>query len=199
MFLNNKYTRLYYKLIEKASLNTKKPGDGKHKHHIIPRCIGGTNDVSNMVICTRKQHRVCHRLLIKMTEGNSKWKLMHAYKLFDKSYDLSDSPFMSKMTKEKAIKGAQTRRRKGSYRTGKQNNFSNPNIVKRVKERMTLNNPMKDERQKERMRLHNNNPKTFNIKIGDNIFPSLNAAARYYNTTPHLIKRDYNPQRLPNS
>lgn len=36
------------------------------KHHIIPRCIGGTNSKFNLVRLTAEEHYVAHQLLVKM-------------------------------------------------------------------------------------------------------------------------------------
>jgi hypothetical protein len=36
------------------------------RHHIIPRCLGGSNDVSNLVQLTPEEHYVAHQLLHKM-------------------------------------------------------------------------------------------------------------------------------------
>lgn len=38
----------------------------KEKHHIIPRCMGGTNDADNIVSLTPEEHYVCHLLLVKI-------------------------------------------------------------------------------------------------------------------------------------
>jgi len=35
-------------------------------HHIIPRCMGGTDDSSNLVNLTAEEHYVCHQLLVKI-------------------------------------------------------------------------------------------------------------------------------------
>lgn len=36
-----------------------------HKHHIIPRHMGGTNDPSNIVLCTVAEHAEHHRVLFE--------------------------------------------------------------------------------------------------------------------------------------
>lgn len=36
------------------------------KHHIIPRCIGGSDDANNIAILTPEEHYVCHQLLVKI-------------------------------------------------------------------------------------------------------------------------------------
>lgn len=191
MFLQNKYTKLYYKIINNACGAVKESNDGKQVHHIIPRSLGGTDDSDNLVVLTYKQHRVVHRLLINMTEGQDMWKMKHAYKLFNREYDLTGTPFLEPMDSVKAKKGAQTRKSKGSYRTGKDNNFAKPEIIEMVRERMKSKNPMKDPKQKERMRNNNNNPYSKPVVVEGKEYPTLASAARAYNTTPHLLKRDY--------
>lgn len=39
-------------------------------HHIIPKCLGGSNDDSNLVELTAREHLICHRLLVKMYPNN---------------------------------------------------------------------------------------------------------------------------------
>ncbi len=40
------------------------------RHHIIPRCMGGTDDVENLVQLTPEEHYVAHQLLVKMYPEN---------------------------------------------------------------------------------------------------------------------------------
>jgi hypothetical protein len=40
------------------------------KHHIIPRCLGGSNDKSNLVKLTAEEHYVAHQLLVKIYPNN---------------------------------------------------------------------------------------------------------------------------------
>jgi hypothetical protein len=48
------------------------------KHHIIPKCLGGSNEKSNLVKLTAREHFVCHLLLTKMLIGNLKYKMIFA-------------------------------------------------------------------------------------------------------------------------
>jgi hypothetical protein len=41
-------------------------------HHIIPKCMGGTNDSNNLVHLTPEEHYVAHLLLVKMYPKNKK-------------------------------------------------------------------------------------------------------------------------------
>jgi len=78
IFIANKYTRIYYKIIDRAKCRVLPVGTYKEKHHIIPRSMGGNNCVDNLVELTAKEHFVCHKLLIKMTEGVSRGKMAFA-------------------------------------------------------------------------------------------------------------------------
>jgi hypothetical protein len=85
MFLDNKYTKCYYNLINKAKTrNTKTKVEAKlllgyvEDHHIIPESLGGPNSIDNMVFLTAHEHLVCHLLLPKMTAGKDKAKMINA-------------------------------------------------------------------------------------------------------------------------
>jgi NUMOD3 motif len=67
------YTQHYQKLIEKSKLKNRlrRPSTDPNyvyyeKHHIIPKCIGGTNEKSNLVLLTPEEHYVAHQLLVKI-------------------------------------------------------------------------------------------------------------------------------------
>ena len=64
LFLDNKYTKQYYNIIENARVRF---WDGyTETHHIIPRCLGGSDDKTNLIELTGHEHLVCHLLLRKM-------------------------------------------------------------------------------------------------------------------------------------
>jgi len=76
LFIDNKYTRIYFSIIDQA--NTKVRPDYTENHHIIPRSLGGTDDADNLVSLTAKEHYLCHLLLPKMLEGENKYKMLCA-------------------------------------------------------------------------------------------------------------------------
>ena len=39
------------------------------RHHVIPKCMGGSNDKTNIVALTAKEHFVAHELLVKINPG----------------------------------------------------------------------------------------------------------------------------------
>jgi len=60
------YKNIYNDIIEKRKENI--PTGYTEEHHIIPRCLGGTDDKDNLVKLTAKEHFICHLLLTKMYE-----------------------------------------------------------------------------------------------------------------------------------
>ena len=76
LFINNKYTKLYYNIINSATSISN--NEYTEKHHIIPKSIGGTDNQSNIIKLTGRQHFVCHWLLTKMVNGKAKNKMIFA-------------------------------------------------------------------------------------------------------------------------
>lgn len=78
-FLDNKYTKWYFQLVEHRIKNQhpKPHPDGItiYTHHIIPKCksIGGhKKDPSNLVLFTHREHLLAHWLLTKMLKGRQR-------------------------------------------------------------------------------------------------------------------------------
>lgn len=67
MYLQNKYTKCYYSIIERAKSRDLPKNIYTERHHIIPRSIGGLDEPDNLVKLTAKEHRLAHILLPKMT------------------------------------------------------------------------------------------------------------------------------------
>jgi hypothetical protein len=80
LFLINKYSTWYYNIINRAQSRTLE--GYVERHHIIPKCLGGTNERSNLVALTAKEHYICHRLLIRMTSDDAKKKMIKALSAF---------------------------------------------------------------------------------------------------------------------
>lgn len=80
MFIDNKYRKWYYDLCSKDATD-----DKVHKHHIIPKSLGGTNERTNIVKLTYRQHFIAHRLLLKITSGRDRSKMAFAMMRFGKT------------------------------------------------------------------------------------------------------------------
>jgi len=78
MFTDKFYSKVYFSTIEKAKQRGWKKARGRERHHIIPQSLGGSNDKSNLVYLSCREHFLCHWLLVKMTEGESYHKMVYA-------------------------------------------------------------------------------------------------------------------------
>jgi len=74
---DNKYTRWYNSIISNAKDRPELNGY-KEAHHIVPRAFGGDNSKSNLVELTAREHFICHWLLVKMTGGINRAKMVYA-------------------------------------------------------------------------------------------------------------------------
>lgn len=56
---------------------TWKPGSNLHRHHIVPKHSGGTDDESNFTYLTVREHVIAHFLLWKMHQNPNDLRAMH--------------------------------------------------------------------------------------------------------------------------
>ena len=85
IFIDNKYKKWYYAIVENAKNRPSLKNEYTEKHHIIPRCVGGDNSKSNLVILTAREHFICHLLLTKMFSDENKYKMLSAVTKFQQS------------------------------------------------------------------------------------------------------------------
>lgn len=67
------YHKIYAQLILKAKERKNLKGY-RETHHIIPKCIGGTDDRGNLVELTAKEHFIAHLLLTEVYPKSQKLK-----------------------------------------------------------------------------------------------------------------------------
>lgn len=60
------YQKIYNNLITKRQNEILSKEIYGEKHHIIPKCLGGTDDKSNLVRLTAREHYIAHLLLAKI-------------------------------------------------------------------------------------------------------------------------------------
>ena len=77
---NNKYQKWYDQLIENARNRTIE--GYVEVHHIVPKSLGGTDDESNLVKLTAREHLVAHMLLPRFVENKipmwqALWCMVH--------------------------------------------------------------------------------------------------------------------------
>ena len=76
MYLQNKYARIYFSIIDNAK--QRKIDSYTEVHHILPKSLGGSNSKDNLVNLTAREHYICHLLLTKMVESTFKNKMVYA-------------------------------------------------------------------------------------------------------------------------
>ena len=84
MFICNRYTIIYFKIIFRAILQNRKKKHGIYYelHHIFPKSKYCWPELKlakwNKVLLTAKEHILCHLILIRITEGKMKAAMYHA-------------------------------------------------------------------------------------------------------------------------
>jgi hypothetical protein len=80
-----KYQKWYDALMVKAqnrNWSRKSSGQYVEQHHIIPKSLGGTNDKSNLVFLTSREHCIAHLLLCRFGDEHQKSKMIWALQRF---------------------------------------------------------------------------------------------------------------------
>jgi len=77
MFIQNKYKKWYDSIIAFANLRVNILAYSE-KHHILPRSLGGSDNTTNLVTLSAREHFICHVLLTKFTTGANKQKMLYA-------------------------------------------------------------------------------------------------------------------------
>ena len=97
-FIENKYYKWYFSIIHSAKSKNRKKKDGTYyeSHHIIPKCIGGEEEV----LLTAREHFVCHLLLCKFTQNELKLKMFFALRAFKMQSENQERYFNSKLYEE---------------------------------------------------------------------------------------------------
>lgn len=70
---NMDYLAIYKNIISRAKQRVQPKGYFE-KHHIIPRCMGGSNKKDNIAALTAREHFICHKLLCEIYPDNHKLK-----------------------------------------------------------------------------------------------------------------------------
>lgn len=69
----NWYRKVYYQIINRAKLRGLDRNSLDYYveiHHIIPKCLGGTDDKDNLVALTYREHIICHKILCRLYPDN---------------------------------------------------------------------------------------------------------------------------------
>jgi hypothetical protein len=129
IFNDSKYTKWYLAICESAS----RRGSGNEEHHIIPRSMSGTNNKTNRVRLTTREHILCHILLTKMcVEPSHRKSMFYAARFMFDSRKYKTTKHASKI-RETAF------RLKSETQKGKPSNFNRPEVIKKTHNTRKLN------------------------------------------------------------
>jgi hypothetical protein len=70
------YKKQYESLVKTRKERILKEGEYYERHHILPKCLGGSNDKENLVVLTAREHYIAHWLLCKIYPES--WKIKSA-------------------------------------------------------------------------------------------------------------------------
>jgi hypothetical protein len=77
LFIDNKYTRWYYDIVNRAQTRVFLDSYSE-AHHIIPRSLNGKDTEDNLVKLTAREHFIAHWLLTKMVSSKK-----HQYQMWN--------------------------------------------------------------------------------------------------------------------
>lgn len=80
------YQKIYDDICKRGQNRSKIDGAYMETHHIVPKCIGGTDIGSNLTLLTAKEHFICHYILAFKLYPNN-YKLAHA--VFSMSHQIN--------------------------------------------------------------------------------------------------------------
>lgn len=151
----NKYKKWYNQIVLNGK-NEKIPGH--EHHHILPKSLGGTDDNSNLVYITAREHFVCHWLLTKIyPTGEEHWKMLNALRMMraeNKNQQRYDTKITSRVYSK--LKEEYANLQSERYR-GENNPFFGKSHTKEAKQIISdantgENNAMKRIEEREKMR-----------------------------------------------
>lgn len=88
-FINNRWLKVYLDLVNRGKTRQKYPKDGSEVHHITPKSFwisespsgwieGDPDTQDNLTVLSYREHFLAHRLLIRITKGVAKAKMVDA-------------------------------------------------------------------------------------------------------------------------
>lgn len=146
MFIKNESYIRYYEIIENANKicprNIKKVEAMKIRgyiedHHIIPKCLGGADVLSNKVWLTAEEHFICHKLLTEITEETANGKMWSALWRMMNKQSKNQSRNYEIDAKEYAIAREQNAKNHSIRMQGNLNPFHNKKHTDSTKEIMS--------------------------------------------------------------
>lgn len=106
------YENIYNELIEsRKHLNRDKNTEYYERHHIIPRCMGGSDDPENLILLTGREHFIAH-LILSIAHKDTEFyiKLRHAVASFVKHKNSTEEKFRARDYEKAKILMSETKK-----------------------------------------------------------------------------------------
>ena len=100
--MTDDYRKQYDDMIARARIEGVKYDRGYEIHHIVPRCLGGSDEPRNLVKLWPKEHLRAHWLLSKFLVGSERLKMERVFEkmLLSRSVDAQHTISKSKVRKD---------------------------------------------------------------------------------------------------
>jgi hypothetical protein len=143
------YQKLYNQLVEKAQKRGSPEGYFE-RHHILPKSLGGSNDKSNLVDFTAREHFIAHFLLAKI-HGGAMWaavrfmkgnKKHSGFNLNSRLYEIARRKFSESMKGNKnpffsKVHSQEAREKMSAVKKGDKHNFFGKVHSQETREKMS--------------------------------------------------------------
>lgn len=136
------YQAHYDRLIERAQNRTILQTSYKEMHHIVPKCMGGTDDVNNLVELFAEEHLIAHLLLSKIYPNNEKllhsvFRMSQIRRYTNKEYGWLRQKYSSYMKTNNPMFNENIRKKMSNSRKGKLVGNENPSKREDVRETLS--------------------------------------------------------------
>ena len=177
------YKNAYNFLVEKAKSLEFAKDTFLEKHHILPKCLGGTDNPENMVLLPTRWHVIIHLLLARIYYNNSSL-LLTAYLMTKSRSGIKMTPRVSAWLRENFMKS----------QVGK--------ILTEDQRKLCSTGPLSNERRLKisetlKSRGKKNNTNSRKVKAEGIIFDSVIEAAKHYKVSEALMGRWCKDQNKP--
>ena len=182
------YSYIYQSLVERGQ--ARMLDSYTESHHIVPKCLGGTDDKSNLVDLTPEEHYVAHQLLVKMYPNNG--RLAHAAHMMtvnratNKSYGWVRRRLSESMKKNNPNAGGNARREYNAVHGSPNKGYTHTEETKQLLSELRMGNKNPNADGKARL------TKTFLIDVDTNevtVYNSLKEAEAKYNANHSSVHR----------
>lgn len=197
------YQKIYDQIIDRA--RDRELYCYKEKHHVTPKCLGGSNTKDNLVELTAREHFICHWLLCRIYPQDR--KLAKAFKMMcqgkntkqqrytPSSRTISEAKELDrqarsgvKKTQEAIDKRTATRRARDNYRRTEES-IRKGVMTKQQKGNISYG-PLSEKHKEKLSEIKKKPIKQFTLdKIFVNEYPSLSAASKEFNLNISGISR----------